>query len=59
MNSEKALDKATAVIFVLVAIASLALAIKNYDNFASLVFSGVTLFASVAAYIINEEVNEL
>ena len=56
---EKNIDKATAVIFVLVAIASLALAIKNYDNFAALVFSGVTLFASVAAYIINEEANEL
>ena len=56
---EKTIDKATAVIFVLVAIASLALSIKNYDNFAAIVFLGVTLFASVAAYIINEEANEL
>lgn len=56
---ENTIDKATAVIFVLVAIASLALAIKNYDNFAAIVFLGVTLFASVAAYIINEEANEL
>lgn len=56
---EKTIDKATAIIFVLVAIASLALAIKNYNNFAAIVFSGVTLFASVAAYIINKEANEL
>ena len=56
---EKTINNATAIIFVLVAIASLALAIKNYNNFAAIVFSDVTLFASVAAYIINEEANEL
>lgn len=59
MNHEKRIEKATAIIFALVAVASLVLAIKNYDSYASAVFSGVTLFSSVAAYIINEESNEL
>lgn len=56
---EKRIEKATAIIFALVAVASLVLAIRNYDNFSAIVFSGVTLFSSVAAYIINEEANEL
>ena len=56
---DKTIDKLTAFTFLLIAIASLALAIKNYDNLAAIVFFLITLLGAIGAYVINEEANEL
>jgi len=56
---EKTIDKLTAFTFLLIAIASLALAIKNYDNLAGIVFLLITLLGAIGAYVVNEEANEL
>lgn len=56
---EKKIDKLTAIAFLLVAIISAALFAKNINNLSGIVFLAISAFGSLAAYVVNEESNEI